>query len=88
MLKQPLKKLLADNPPFLLDAHAGIAADRRETYLRPPNRSTVDYILLSPEFQKRLIPGSAKILSYEIADPGVLEGSDHSPIFASFKIGE
>ncbi len=81
----PLNAIMgATQPPArqLTDVHAGIEPEKRITYLLPPYRSTIDYILTSPALTKRLVPGSATLLD----DESLLRGSDHAPIKASFKL--
>ncbi|MCC6580827.1 MAG: endonuclease/exonuclease/phosphatase family protein [Phycisphaeraceae bacterium] len=82
---ESLKMLLkaeAGKKPLLVDAHASLPNERRITYLRPPYRSTIDYILTSPAMTAKLTPGSAKVLE----DTSVLGGSDHAPVYASFDL--
>ena len=66
----------------LIDLHAHLPADRRVTYLRPPYRSTVDYILAGPDLASRVVPSSAQVP----ADPSDLGGSDHAPVVAGFDL--
>lgn len=84
---KPVRVILGpDQPPFerLFDVHANLPANRRITYLRPPFRSTIDYIMVSRALDKRLVPGSATVL----ADKTLLGGSDHAPLAASFDLGK
>lgn len=67
----------------LVDVHAPLLAEQRLTYLREPYLDTVDYILVSPALARRLVPGSAKVLTNEV----LLQGSDHAPLAATFDFG-
>jgi len=78
LLTQPTQ----NGQPALLDVHATVPATQRITYLKPPYRSTIDYLLASPELAKRIIPGSPRV----VADPSLLGGSDHAPVVASFDL--
>jgi len=71
-----------NDQPVLLDVHASVPASQRITYLKHPYRSTIDYLLASPELAKRIIPGSLRV----VADPSMLGGSDHAPVVASFDL--
>ncbi len=82
----PIRHLLeapADRPATLVDLHKGVSADQRVTYLRKPYRSTIDFILASPELAERVVPGSAKV----VTDEALLGGSDHAPVVATFGVG-
>lgn len=67
----------------LVDLHAGLDRSQRVTYLRPPHRSTVDYLLATPALARRAVTGSARVLTRE----RLLYGSDHAPVFVSFDLG-
>jgi len=82
-----LNALLVPNrnaPRPLTDVHAHLPTDRRVTYLRPPYRSTVDYILAGPDLAARVVPNSARVP----ADASQLGGSDHAPVVAAFDLRE
>ena len=91
----PLKALLdrgdatgAKPTTGLLDVHAAVPADTRITYLKKPYRSAIDFILVNPALNDRLVKDSAKVLS-DVAlgdEASILEGSDHAPIVATFDI--
>lgn len=71
-----------DNGLSLTDVHASLAAEQRITYRIKPYRSTIDYILASPDLARRLVPGSAKLFD----DEAMMSGSDHAPLIAAFDI--
>ena len=71
-----------DGRPGLIDTHSHLDADKRITFLRPPYRSTIDYILVSPSLADRVV----KAQSYVLADESLLEGSDHAPVVTTFKL--
>lgn len=79
---QELLRPQEDRSPFLVDVHAGLPASRRITFLHPPHRSTIDYLLVSPAMAKHLVSESPRVLS----DETLLSGSDHAPISASFDL--
>ena len=68
--------------PTLVDLHAHLPPKQRITYLRPPHRSTIDYILASPALVQRVAPNSARVLT----DIQSLDGSDHAPIAVTFDL--
>jgi endonuclease/exonuclease/phosphatase family metal-dependent hydrolase len=81
----PIQHLLGPvdgGEPILRDAHAHLPADQRVTYLNPPYRSTIDYVLVSPALYERLDRGSASVLASDL----VRAGSDHAPVLADFLI--
>lgn len=81
----PLAQLTAPldgAPALLVDAHAGLAAESRITYLKSPYRSTIDYVLASPALAKRLVPNSARV----VTEKSTLGGSDHAPVVAAFDL--
>jgi len=75
-----LKLLLGGKKPLLIDVHDHLPANERITYLRPPHRSTIDYILASSNLSQHTHIGSAQVL----ANPKWLGGSDHAPVVATF----
>jgi endonuclease/exonuclease/phosphatase family metal-dependent hydrolase len=76
-----IQSLLA-KPQILNDCHAFLPAEKRITYLHKPYRSTIDFILASPELFKRLDTTHTGLP----ADESKLTGSDHAPIFATFNL--
>lgn len=83
-----LKQLLDPNEKgqsSLIDVHASLPAEQRLTYRKNPYRKQgpIDYILSSPDLAKRLVPGSAVVLTEE---PAITGGSDHLPISATFDV--
>ena len=76
----PMHALLEDHE--LIDVHAGLPADQRITYLNEPYRSTIDYILVSPALDKRVVKDSANL----VRDEAMLKGSDHAPVFVTFDL--
>lgn len=68
--------------PLLIDAHAALPANQRITYLKVPYRSTIDYVLTSPALGRRLIAGSARVVS----ERSTLGGTDHAPVVAAFDL--
>jgi endonuclease/exonuclease/phosphatase family metal-dependent hydrolase len=72
---------------LLVDPHAGLEGEKRISYLKEPYRSVIDYTLLSPALAKRVVPGKVGLLANEIADKGMLDGSDHSPVFVTLDLG-
>ncbi len=77
----PLKHLLG-KPVLLHDMHRHLKPSDRITYLRPPYRSTIDFILASPALARRIIMPRTFVLQ----DKAMLVGSDHAPVFASFQL--
>jgi len=80
---ETLEVLAGEDAP-LVDLHAEIPAEQRITYLREPYRSTIDYMLASPEMARRLIPTSPRI----VQDEDLLTGSDHAPVYAAFDLSK
>ncbi len=83
-----LKQLLDPNDKgqaALIDMHASLVGEQRFTYRKAPYRKQgpIDYILASPDLAKRLVPGSAVVLTEE---PAITGGSDHLPITATFDV--
>ena len=84
----PVQKFLekrgegADAKVSLIDLHAHIPAESRITYLKVPYRSTIDYVLASPDLARRVKKDSAKVLS----DEEELKGSDHAPVVVTFDL--
>jgi len=68
--------------PALIDVTAGLPKEERITYLRPPYRSQIDYVLASPSLAENLVPGSVTIPT----DEELLAGSDHAPVAATFNL--
>lgn len=68
--------------PTLADLHAHLPPEQRITYLRPPHRSTIDYILASPALVGRVVPHSARV----IQDAKLLDGSDHAPVVVTLDL--
>jgi len=68
--------------PTLTDLHAHLPLEQRITYLRPPHRSAIDYILASPALVRHVVPGSARV----IPDTRSLDGSDHAPVVVTFDL--
>lgn len=66
----------------LTDLHTHIPADKRITFLNEPYRSTIDYVMASPELAKR----SAKDKATVISDEKLLKGSDHAPVVVTFDL--
>lgn len=73
---------LPNGKPLLIDVHKNVSESSRVTYLRPPYRSTIDYILVSPAMAKQLVKGSAEVITSE----SMLGGSDHAPVIAKFNL--
>lgn len=71
-----------DGTPALVDAHAHLPSDQRITYLHEPYRSTIDYVLVSPDLGKRLVRSATTVIS----DPAWTKGSDHAPVVATFQL--
>jgi endonuclease/exonuclease/phosphatase family metal-dependent hydrolase len=67
--------------PMLHDVHARLDPDRPITYLKGRYRSVIDYIFASPALYQRL--DSVGIPTNEAE---LLEGSDHAPVWATFRI--
>ncbi len=81
----PVTALLSprdDAPPPLLDLHAQLPPEKRITYLSRKYRSTIDYLLASPQLAECLVPGSSHVPD----DPQLLAGSDHAPVVATFSL--
>ena len=76
-----LLKDQGDTKAPLIDLHAGSQVN---TYLNAPYQSKIDFILATPALAKRVVPGSAKV----ITDEALLKGSDHAPVIATFDLGE
>lgn len=68
----------------LTDLHTHIPAEKRITYLNEPYRSTIDYVLASPELAKRSMKEKATVFAGE----SLLKGSDHAPVVATFNLGD
>lgn len=66
----------------LTDLHTHIPADKRITYLNEPYRSTIDYVMASPELAKRSVKEKASVF----ADEALLKGSDHAPVVVQFDL--
>jgi endonuclease/exonuclease/phosphatase family metal-dependent hydrolase len=67
----------------LADVHADLPADQRITYPSTRYPDTIfDYILVSPAMAERLVPDSPAL----VTDPQLTRGSDHLPVYASFKL--
>lgn len=84
---KPVHVMLGKDGPRserLFDVHAGLPAAKRITYLLPPYRSTIDYIMVSRALEKRVVKGSATVLH----DAALLGGSDHAPIAVTFELGK
>ncbi len=81
---KPIDTLTAGGPIDgpLTPALAHLPDEQRITYLRPPFRSQIDYIMVSPALAKCYVPGSAKVVNVE----GMIDASDHAPVVASFDV--
>ncbi|MAE64203.1 MAG: hypothetical protein CMJ18_07990 [Phycisphaeraceae bacterium] len=77
-----LTDVVDGGPTPLLDVHAHLPPERRITYLRGQFRSTIDYILASPDLARRVVTESA----YVPRDVRLLTGSDHAPVLAAFDL--
>lgn len=64
----------------LIDAHAALPSARRVTYLRQPYRSTIDYLLVNPPMRQAMVSATVP------TNPALLEGSDHAPVIATFRL--
>lgn len=69
-------------PALLRDMHASLPAAKRITYLHEPYRSTIDYILASPDLAKHLVKNSPFVGE----DRDLLKGSDHAPLAVTFSL--
>jgi len=83
----PLAALVGDGegkPAVLVDVHAKMDPEKRITYLREPyrNNGPIDFILASPALARRVVAGSATVIS----DGKLLEGSDHAPVMVTFDV--
>jgi len=69
---------------LLTDLHAGLSDEARVTIpgdgSYPP--ATFDYILATPAMAQRFVKGSAGV----VQDPQLTAGSDHYPVYASFRL--
>ncbi|MEM6553684.1 MAG: endonuclease/exonuclease/phosphatase family protein [Planctomycetota bacterium] len=74
----------ADGSKLLTDLHAGQPRSQRITLPskgRFPS-AVFDFVLASPALAARVVPGSARVVSNE----ALTGGSDHLPVFATFKL--
>lgn len=66
----------------LFDVHYHLSAEERISYLKGQFRSQIDYILTSPALTKGYVKGSAGMIN----TGEIIKGSDHAPVYASFKV--
>lgn len=80
----PLSPLLRDPQLGLFDVLTTLPPDKRWTHYwaEKKENSQLDYILLSPAMQQRMVPGTAQVVQR-----GYTGGSDHRPVYVDLMVG-